>query len=333
MRAPTLGLTFTSTHGKEIQNATRESARIISPAFEKSPGLVDTNAFLSLVIASILLTMGIVEAAIYFQSRNSGASVAAASPAASSASRPASFTGTISGSAILISREKLELEEFSRRLVDPNAFFLRFQDATEEKLYAKVTKDEGMEIVHNTLTRIMPRLLLQMTILILAVIELATVLYPNVLWHSDRVFATRPFYIISMGGILFLLCLASLLLRMKITTRVFPFVSFFCAVIVFALTGICFAIMIRYGAKSGNQPWDGEVRVVVILLLIFIPRMLNLPILLATVFNFIAVVALEMFFMLLYQSYGYRCGCYYLFGSTITKVGLSNVAFVIIIIH
>ena len=86
--------------------------------------------------------------------------------------------------------------------------------------------------------------------------------------------------------------------------------------------GLVFATVVRFGVKSGVQPWDGEIRALVMVLLLFLPRMLRLPLPILCAFNVIAVVALEIFLMLLLKLYGYNCFCYYHFGRSVNKVRL-----------
>ena len=96
----------------------------------------------------------------------------------------------------------------------------------------------------------------------------------------------------------------------RITPSLYPYLAFACASAVVASLFLVLAGVVRYGAMSGQSPWDGEARLITALLLFFIPRAWHIPLGLSTVLNVISAAGLEILLANLLSLYGYECSCY-----------------------
>ena len=268
--------------------------------------------FLALVIASIVLTAGVIEATAYFRNTGSWTSVHVSVSSENTIFRKQSRRAAI---VTKINEEKEnQLSKFMGRLVDPHAFFLCFRVVEEEGLYAKMIRDEGVELIRKTLKQTIPRLLWKMLLAIVVIIESHFLLKSKAstsLW--ELVASTRPFYLVFSFAVPVLYCLGFFLPEKKdLAAKLFPYVALVYAAIVIGVFLIPMFIAIRFGLLNGNKnsPWDGEMRLVMAMLCIFIPQMFHLPLGFATVLNFTVAIGLELFLFILQKVYGYKCECY-----------------------
>ena len=217
---------------------------------------------------------------------------------------------------------KAEEEErmFVRRL-DPQAFIVGFLNKEEEELFAKTRRDTGIKELRATFMLTVPFLALTIGTSLVAILEIQLGLSYASLARAQVVGA--------MAAVLALYLAAVYVPKKSVSTTFFPYVSVACASLIIAIIFIFIWTMVRVGALSGKSPWDGESRLCLAMLLIFLPRMSPMPIGFSTALNIVSVAALELLLFYLYISNGYYCSCYRVISSgsgSATVVSTSPIA-------
>ena len=278
-----------------------------------------SEGFLVLVVASLAVVAG----ALFLSSRyatgdgDGGARASAVVGAAEITAEEFPRTPTrVRAKAIEDDVDK-ESEKFQARL-DPQARFPHFLDNAEELLYATTACDKGFPDLVRTLKITMPGINLLVGLVCTVLFELPS----RVIDHYNREepeLGSRSIVIIIQAAAIMFILLGNLLPRKHMTPELFPYVSFACAfLVIVAVFGLGIWIAVRYGSLRGNSPWDGQSRLLLAVLLIFLPRRLHLSIGFSTALSSVSIVALEVFLLSLYRLYNYNCSCYALFSNTRT---------------
>ena len=111
----------------------------------------------------------------------------------------------------------------------------------------------------------------------------------------------------------------------------FPYFAFGSAVLFIIGFFLSFSFMVRIGSLSRTSPYDGSTQLLLAMILTFLPRMMHLPLGFATALNVVAVLAFELFLAVMYNIYGYSCGCYVLTSNDMNKALSTAVIWAIVL--
>ena len=311
----------------QVRNATREGAVVHSLQTRATPinnqPFHRTSTAMALLIASLVLTVGVIGAAACTQNAEVSPRVATIRKAKSMFKRivagvGAGTTPTRLSTDVTIMQginmeKKEERKKFVDRLVDPDAFFVCFVDAKEEKLYSELKRDEGLEGIRLSLTWIFPGIFVCVLVAMVLVLEIGMPLETSTeraSWEDLVVLNNRPLYFFFIGGILLLVFVGTFIPNEQVTPALFPYVSLGSAILICIVLGLGFLPIIRYGTLNRKSPWDGLVRTWALMTLIFLPLDFHLSLQLTFVFGVVVALGTEIYLGVLYNFFDYKCECY-----------------------
>ncbi len=287
-----------------IENATRDGA-VVYREKEKTTPFSHNPEALALVIITMVV-VGIAYCCAAYGKPVSG-QVAVAAGGGLSANKSGEMAVTIEN------EEEEEQKKFKARL-DGKAYFPRFQAKEDEQLFAKTVCDAGMGDIRTFLTQALPFIMLAAAAAMLAITEGYNSI-PGLGSRqglSEKEFGGRPLIIAAMSTTLFSFCVGFVTTKRSVSVALFPYFAFGSAVLFLVSYFLSISVMVRYGSLWNTTPWDGQARMLLAMAIIFIPRMMHLPLSFATLLNIVGVLSLELSLNFMYALYKYECGCYQL---------------------
>ena len=123
-----------------------------------------------------------------------------------------------------------------------------------------------------------------------------------------------------MGATVFSICVGFFTPKRRVTVALFPYFALGCAIIFLISYCISMSVMVRFGSLSKVAPWDGQARLLLAMVLIFLPRMMHLPLAFAMSLNVVSVLSFELLLDFMFNLYSYDCWCYQLASENISTV-------------
>ena len=216
------------------------------------------------------------------------------------ASSVGTFNQNASTRAVDIESKAEEEERMFLERLDPQAFIVGFLNKEDEELFAKTLREGGIKELRTTLMLIVP--FINLIEGVIGLVLYAEVFSYGLLVRVQIAVAMVVALVLYLGGLYFP--------KKSVSTALYPYVSIAFASLFTATVFIFIWAMVRIGALSGKSPWDGESRLLLAIFLIFVPRMLPMPIGFSTALNIVSAVALELLLYYVYAIYRYTCSCY-----------------------